>query len=86
MTIKELSDFLKEFMEKYPECKDKSIMVKSLKDDSTWEEVKFVTGTVVMSSPKYGSPIYLHSESEQEVTKKRNEKMKDSEDYYEFFL
>lgn len=39
MTIQELYDFLGKFIKKHPECKDQKIMVKNLKDESTWEEV-----------------------------------------------
>ena len=86
MTIQELYDFLGEFIKKHPKCKNQEIMVKNLNDDHTWEEVNLISDTVVSSCPEYGSPLYFHSKSEQEVTKRYTEKMKKLEeqddDYY----
>ena len=84
MTIEELYNFLGEFIKKHPKCKDQPVMVKNLNDENTWEKVTIITNTVVESCPQYGSPLYFHSKSEQEVTKKYIEKMKQQEDdeYY----
>ena len=76
MTIEELYNFLGEFIKKHPKCKDKPIMVKKLDDESTWEEVTSISDTVVKSCPEYGSPLYFHSQSQEKVTQKYNEKMK----------
>lgn len=89
MTIQELYDFLGKFIKKHPECKDQKIMVKNLKDESTWEEVTFLSDTVVSSCPQYGSPLYFHSKTQEEVTKKYTEKMKkleEQEDDYDYYL
>ena len=85
MNIQELYDFLGEFIKKHPECKNQKVMVKNLKDDSTWEEVTFVSDTVVSSCPQYGSPLYLHSKTQEEVLQKRIEKMKEIEDEDDFY-
>ncbi|MBQ8908844.1 MAG: hypothetical protein IJY90_00930 [Clostridia bacterium] len=61
-------------------------MVKSLKDDSTWEKVTSVSDTVVSACPQYGSPLYFHSKSEEAVTQARNEKMKDMDDDYDYYV
>lgn len=84
MTIQELYDFLGEFIKKHPKCKDQSVMVKNLKDEFSWEEVTFINDTVVSSCPEYGSPIYFHSKSQEEVTQKHNEKIEDDDDEYEY--
>lgn len=86
MTIQELYDFLGEFIKKHPKCKDQPIMVKNLKDENSWEEVTILSDTVVDSCPQYGSPLYFHSKSEQEVTKKYIEKMKKLDDEDEYYL
>ena len=86
MTIQELYDFLDEFIKKHPKCQDQEIMVKNLKDEYSWEEVTFLSDTVVSYCPEYGSPLYFHSETQEEVTKKSIEKMKkleEQEDDYE---
>ncbi len=84
MTIEELYEFIGEFIKKHPKCKDKSVMVKNVKDESTWEEVTGVSDTVVNSCPEHGSPLYFHSKSQEEVTKKYMEKLKEQEEdeYY----
>ena len=82
-------DFLGEFIKKHPKCKDQKIMVKNVNDENTWEEVTVLSDTVVSSCPEYGSPLYFHSKSEQEVTKKYIDKMKKSEeleDDYDYCL
>ncbi|MBQ9790412.1 MAG: hypothetical protein IJW24_02335 [Clostridia bacterium] len=86
MTIQELYDFLNEFIERHPKCKDQKIMVKKLDDDFTWEEVTIVTNTVVKSCPQYGSPLYFHSQSEEAVAKTRIERMKDLDDDDEYYV
>ena len=86
MTIQELYDFLGEFIKKHPKCKDQKIMVKNLNDESTWEEVTFLSDTVVSSCPQYGSPLYFHSKTQEEVTKRRIEKMKQLEDDDEYYI
>ncbi len=89
MTIQELYNFLGDFIKKHPKCKDQSIMVKNLNDESTWEEVTIVSDTVVESCPQYGSPLYLHSKSQEEVTKKYQDKLKkhyDDDDEYDFYI
>ena len=85
MTIQELYDFLDKFIKEHPECKEQKIMVKNLDDENTWEEVDFVSNTVNDSCPKYGSPLYFHSQSQERVTEKYNKKIKkcyENEDEY----
>ena len=85
MTIQELYDFLGEFIKTHPKCKDQKVMVKKLTDDSSWEEITSVSNTVVDSCPEYGSPLYFHSKTQEEVAKERAEKMKEideDDDYY----
>lgn len=88
MKIKELYDFLDKFIKEHPKCKDQKIMVKNLNDESLWEEVTFISDTVVNSCPEYGSPLYFHSKSQEEVTKRYNEKMSklydDDDEYIDF--
>ena len=86
MTIEELYNFLGNFIEKHPQCKDKPIMVKNLKEESLWEEVTFISDTVVDSCPQYGSPLYFHSKTQEEVTQKYIEKMKALEDDDEYYI
>ena len=88
MTIQELYDFLGEFIKKHPKCKDQKIMVKSLEDESSWEEVTVLSDHAGSSDSQYGSPIYFHSKSEQEVTRKYQEKLKkeNMEDDYDYYL
>ncbi len=86
MTIQELYDLLGEFIKKHPKCKDQEIMVKNLNDENTWEKVTIVTDTVVDSCPEYGSPLYFHSKSEEEVTQRYSEKMKKLDDDDEYYL
>ena len=89
MTIKELYDYLGEFIKKHPKWKDQKVMVKKLDDESTWEEVTSVSDTVVESCPEYGSPLYFHSKTQEEVTKKYYEKLKeknDEDDDDEYYL
>lgn len=89
MTIQQLYNFLGDFIKKHPKCKDQKIMVKNLKDESTWEEVTFLSDNVVSSCPQYGSPIYFHSKTQEEVTKRHNEKMKrleEQEDDYDYYV
>ena len=80
MTIQELYDFLDKFIKEHPKCKDQKIMVKNLKDENTWEEVTVVSDTVVNSCPQYGSPLYFHSKSQEEVHKNYMKKMEEKED------
>ena len=77
MTIQELYDFLGDFIEKHPECKNQRVMVKNMCDDSTWEDVTFISDTVVEHCSQYGSPLYLHSKSQEEVTKDYEKKMRE---------
>ena len=84
MTIEELYKFLGEFIKKHPKCKDKPIMVKKLGDKTTWEEVTFTSDTGVSSCPEYGSPIYLHSKSQEQARKEHCEEMSKLEDKYDF--
>ena len=84
MTIEELYNFLDKFIKEHPMCKDKSVMVKRLDDANTWEEVTAVTDTVVDSCPEYGSPIYLHSETQEKVEKEYYERNKDEDEYCDF--
>lgn len=84
MTIQELHDYLDKFIKEHPGCKDKSIMVKNLNDEYSWEEVTFVSDTVVDSCPEYGSPLYFHSKSQEEVEKEYYERNKDEDEYCEF--
>ena len=87
MNIQELYEYLGKFIKEHPKCKEQKIMVKNLKDETTWEEVTFVSDTVVSACPQYGSPIYLHSKTQEEVAEQRREKMKGmEEDDYESFL
>lgn len=87
MAIQELYDFLGEFIKKHPKCKDQKIMVKKLGDATTWEEVTIVSNTVVSSCPEYGSPLYFHSKTQEEVHKKHVEKIKKlEEDDYEYYI
>ena len=76
MTIEELYNFLGDFIKNHPKCKDKPVMVKNVSNEGTWEEVTFVSDTVVNSCPEYGSPLYFHSPSQEEVTKKYIEKIR----------
>lgn len=86
MTIEELYNFLGEFIEKHPKCKNQRVMVKNLKDESSWEEVTFISDTVVNSCPQYGSPLYMHSKTQEEVTQKYNERMKELEDDDPYYI
>ena len=87
MTIQELYDFLGDFIKKHPKCKNQSIMVKNLNDESTWEEVTFLSDTVVDSCPEYGSPLYFHSKTQEEVTRSYFERIKKLEDdEYDVYL
>lgn len=86
MTIEELYNFLGEFIEKHPKCKNKPVMVKNLKDESSWEEVTFISDTVVNSCPQYGSPLYMHSKTQEEVTQRYNERMKELEDDDPYYI
>ncbi len=74
MTIQELYDFLGKFIKKHPECKDQKIMVKNLKDESTWEEVTFLSDTVVSSCPQYGSPLLFSFKNSRRSYKKMHRK------------
>ncbi len=85
MTIKELYDFLGKFIKKHPKCKNQEIMVKNLKDEYSWEKVTVVSDTVVSSCPEYGSPLYFHSKSQEEVTEKYNKKMEELDDDDEYY-
>ena len=80
MTIQELYDFLGEFIKKHPKCKDQKVMVKNLKEESKWEEVTFISDNTVSSCPEYGSAIYFHSKTQEEVTQKYIQKMKEQEE------
>ncbi len=86
MTIQECKDFLCEFIKKHPKCKDKPIMVKNLQDENTWEEVTVITDTVVSSCPEYGSPLYFHSKSQEEVFEKYKKKMQEIDDDDEYYI
>lgn len=87
MTIQELYDFLGKFIKEHPKCKNQRIMVKNLNDESTWEEVTIVSDTVVESCPQYGSPLYFHSKSQEEVTKKYQDKLKkQDDDEWEYYM
>lgn len=87
MTIQELYDFLGDFIKKHPKCKNQSIMVKNLNDKSTWEEVTFLSDTVVSSCPEYGSPIYFHSKSQEEVTRNYIDRINElDDDEYDLYL
>ena len=86
MTIQELYDFLGEFIKKHPKCKDQKVMVKNLKEESKWEEVTSISDNTVSSCPEYGSAIYFHSKTQEEVTKRYNEKMKQLEDDDEYYF
>lgn len=85
MTIEELYNFLGKFIEEHPKCKNKPIMVKSLKDDTTWEEVTTISDTIVEACPQHGSPLYFHSPSQEAAAQRNKEKqifMDDDDDYY----
>lgn len=80
MTIKELYEFLGEFIKKYPKCVNQRIMVKRLDDDFLWEEVTIVETPVANPDGQFGSPIYFHSKSQEEALKKYIEENKNIED------
>lgn len=86
MTIQELYEFLDKFIKEHPKCKDQKIMVKRLDNDSSWEEVTRISDTVVSGCPQYGSPLYFHSPSQEEVTKKYQERLKEMDDDDEYYV
>ena len=62
-------------------------MVKNLKNETTWGEVAFLSGSVVSSCPQYGSLLYFHSKAQEEEQKKYIEKMKElEEDDYDCYI
>ena len=86
MTIEELYEFLGDFIKKHPKCKNKPIMVKHLKKEGLWEEVTGISDTVVDSCPEYGSPLYFHSKSQEEVTAAYNAKMREMDDDDPYYM
>ena len=83
MTIQELYDYLKKFINEHPKCKDQEVMVANPNEKGRWEEITKVSDTVVESCPEYGSPLYFHSKTQQKRDEEYYKELeaKETDDY-----